>query len=122
MTVSVQLNLRLKVLRSDDDLPAVLSRLEAFLPAMKEANEALARKASAEGTESVDIAAVEEVSSGSEAGSEDSDDEDSQLQDGEDEPSPPRKPYIRMVCSHDHASDPSNLKVSYFTESWIGSL
>jgi len=77
------------------DFLIVLSRLAAFLPMMKEANEALARKVSAEGPESVDIADVAEVSSTSEEGSENSDDEEISGGDAV-SPPPPRKPYIQM--------------------------
>ncbi|KIO28797.1 hypothetical protein M407DRAFT_176721 [Tulasnella calospora MUT 4182] len=67
----------------------LLARLEAFLPAMKKANEDLERKIASEGQASVDIENL-----GDEAESASGDDEREELG-GDDEPQP-KKPYIEM--------------------------
>lgn len=73
----------------------VLARLEAFLPAMKQANEELEKKIAKEGQESVNV-----EHSGPEAvesdGSEDAEGEDEEEEE-EDDSEAPHKPYIEMA-------------------------
>ncbi|KAG9047657.1 hypothetical protein FS837_001786 [Tulasnella sp. UAMH 9824] len=67
----------------------LLARLEAFLPAMKKANEDLERKIATEGQASVDIENLEDEAESA------SGDDEREESDGADGPQP-KKPYIEM--------------------------
>lgn len=95
-------------------IPSVLARLEAFLPAMKKANEDLEQRIATEGQASVDIENL-----GDDAASASGDDEREESDDN-DEPQP-KKPYIEMVCLivHLHRSHRLMCPLCH-QESWSG--